>query len=164
MTQRIQLDNLLKRLGATLFILIIYVLGCTIPLPLVNISTTFRQILANSSIGIMSFMSGGNLQRLSLFSVGLSPLMIAMMIIQLLTMMRLFYFDTFSIKQMMRIQQWLTLIFAIISYYFDAKTYDKLIYGFSSNLNVNCWQFICSMVGKYEYSIWDWWNNNDYPF
>ena len=114
MTQRIQLDNLLKRLGATLFILIIYVLGCTIPLPLVNISTTFRQILANSSIGIMSFMSGGNLQRLSLFSVGLSPLMIAMMIIQLLTMMRLFYFDTFSIKQMMRIQQWLTLIFAII--------------------------------------------------
>ncbi|MCH5358094.1 accessory Sec system protein translocase subunit SecY2 [Limosilactobacillus reuteri] len=114
MTQKIQLNNLLKRLGATLFILIIYVLGCTIPLPLVNISTTFRQILANSSIGIMSFMSGGNLQRLSLFSVGLSPLMIAMMIIQLLTMMRLFYFDTFSIKQMMRIQQWLTLIFAII--------------------------------------------------
>jgi len=113
-TQKIQLNNLLKRLGATLFILIIYVLGCTIPLPLVNISTTFRQILANSSIGIMSFMSGGNLQRLSLFSVGLSPLMIAMMIIQLLTMMRLFYFDTFSIKQMMRIQQWLTLIFAII--------------------------------------------------
>ena len=50
MTQRIQLDNLLKRLGATLFILIIYVLGCTIPLPLVNISTTFRQILANSSM------------------------------------------------------------------------------------------------------------------
>ena len=39
MTQRIQLDNLLKRLGATLFILIIYVLGCTIPLPLVNFST-----------------------------------------------------------------------------------------------------------------------------
>ena len=44
------------------------------------------------------------------------------------------------------------------------ETYDKLIYGFSSNLNVNCWQFICSMVGKYEYSIWYWWNNNDYPF
>ena len=114
MTQKIQLNNLLKRLGATFFILIIYILGCTISLPLVNISTTFRRVLANSSLGIMSFMSGGNLQRLSLFSVGLNPLMISMMIIQLLTMMRLFYFDTFSIKQTMRIQQWLTLIFAII--------------------------------------------------
>ena len=114
MTQKIQLNNLLKRLGATFFILIIYILGCTISLPLVNISTTFRRVLANSSLGIMSFMSGGNLQRLSLFSVGMNPLMISMMIIQLLTMMRLFYFDTFSIKQTMRIQQWLTLIFAII--------------------------------------------------
>lgn len=114
MTSKTQLSNLLKRLGTTLFILVIYIFGCTIPLPLANTSTTFRRVLANSSLGIMSFMSGGNLQRLSLFSVGLNPLMIAMLVIQLLTMMRLFYFDTLSIKQVMKIQQWLTLAFAIV--------------------------------------------------
>jgi len=89
-------------------------LGCTIPVPLTSISSIYREVLANSSVGIMSFMSGSNLQRLSLFMVGLNPLMIAMMIVQLLMMLRLFYFDTLSTNQVMRFQQWLTLILAVI--------------------------------------------------
>ena len=114
MTQRTQSSNLLKRVGITLLILIIYMLGCTIPVPLTSISSIYREVLANSSVGIMSFMSGSNLQRLSLFMVGLNPLMIAMMIVQLLMMLRLFYFDTLSTNQVMRFQQWLTLILAVI--------------------------------------------------
>nr|WP_225434959.1 accessory Sec system protein translocase subunit SecY2 [Limosilactobacillus reuteri] len=104
----------MKRVGITLLILIIYMLGCTIPVPLTSISSIYREVLANSSVGIMSFMSGSNLQRLSLFMVGLNPLMIAMMIVQLLMMLRLFYFDTLSTNQVMRFQQWLTLILAVI--------------------------------------------------
>ncbi|MCC4368669.1 accessory Sec system protein translocase subunit SecY2 [Limosilactobacillus reuteri] len=114
MTQQTQSSNLLKRVGITLLILIIYMLGCTIPVPLTSISSIYREVLANSSVGIMSFMSGSNLQRLSLFMVGLNPLMIAMMIVQLLMMLRLFYFDTLSTNQVMRFQQWLTLILAVI--------------------------------------------------
>lgn len=114
MTQQTQSSNLLKRVGMTLLILIIYMLGCTIPVPLTRISSIYREVLTNSSVGIMSFMSGSNLQRLSLFMVGLNPLMIAMMIVQLLMMLRLFYFDTLSTNQVMRFQQWLTLILAII--------------------------------------------------
>lgn len=114
MTQQTQSSNLLKRVGVTLLILIIYMLGCTIPVPLTRISSIYREVLANSSVGIMSFMSGSNLQRLSLFMVGLNPLMIAMMIVQLLMMLRLFYFDTLSTNQVMRFQQWLTLILAVI--------------------------------------------------
>jgi len=113
-TQQTQSSNLLKRVGITLLILIIYMLGCTIPVPLTSISSIYREVLANSSVGIMSFMSGSNLQRLSLFMVGLNPLMIAMMIVQLLMMLRLFYFDTLSTNQVMRFQQWLTLILAVI--------------------------------------------------
>lgn len=113
-TQQTQSSNLLKRVGLTLLILIIYMLGCTIPVPLTRISSIYREVLANSSVGIMSFMSGSNLQRLSLFMVGLNPLMIAMMIVQLLMMLRLFYFDTLSTNQVMRFQQWLTLILAVI--------------------------------------------------
>ena len=114
MTQQTQSSNLLKRVGVTLLILIIYMLGCTIPVPLTRISSIYIEVLANSSVGIMSFMSGSNLQRLSLFMVGLNPLMIAMMIVQLLMMLRLFYFDTLSTNQVMRFQQWLTLILAVI--------------------------------------------------
>lgn len=114
MTQQTQSSNLLKRVGITLLILIIYMLGCTLPVPLTSISSIYREVLANSSVGIMSFMSGSNLQRLSLFMVGLNPLMIAMMIVQLLMMLRLFYFDTLSTNQVMRFQQWLTLILAVI--------------------------------------------------
>lgn len=113
-TQQTQSSNLLKRVGLTLLILIIYMLGCTIPVPLTRISSIYREVLANSSVGIMSFMSGSNLQRLSLFMVGLNPLMIAMMIVQLLMMLRFFYFDTLSTNQVMRFQQWLTLILAVI--------------------------------------------------
>lgn len=113
MTQQTQSSNLLNRVGITLLILIIYMLGCTIPVPLTRISSIYREVLANSSVGIMSFMSGSNLQRLSLFMVGLNPLMIAMMIVQLLMMLRLFYFDTLSTNQVMRFQQWLTLILAV---------------------------------------------------
>lgn len=114
MTQKTQVKNLIQRVGVMLFILAIYILGCTVPLPLARVSATFRHVLAHSPVGIMSFMSGGNLQRLSLFMVGLNPLMIAMLIIQLLTMLRLFYFDTLSMNQLMKIQQWLTLAFAIV--------------------------------------------------
>ena len=113
MTQQTQSSNLLNRVGITLLILIIYMLGCTIPVPLARISSIYREVLANSSVGIMSFMSGSNLQRLSLFMVGLNPLMIAMIIVQLLMMLRLFYFDTLSTNQVMRFQQWLTLILAV---------------------------------------------------
>ena len=113
MTQQTQSSNLLNRVGITLLILIIYMLSCTIPVPLARISSIYREVLANSSVGIMSFMSGSNLQRLSLFMVGLNPLMIAMMIVQLLMMLRLFYFDTLSTNQVMRFQQWLTLILAV---------------------------------------------------
>ncbi|WP_225209060.1 accessory Sec system protein translocase subunit SecY2 [Limosilactobacillus walteri] len=108
------MKNLLKKLGTTLFILLIYMLGSSIPIPLAQTSQEFRQVLMDSPIGIMSFMSGGNLQHLSLFMIGLTPLMIAMMFVQLLTMMRLFYFDTLSTQQMMKIQQWCSLLFAVI--------------------------------------------------
>ena len=112
--EKTQVKNLINRVGMMLFILAVYILGCTVPVPLARVSATFRHVLAHTSVGIMSFMSGGNFQRLSLFMVGLNPLMIAMLIIQLLTMLRLFYFDTLSMNQLMKIQQWLTLGFAII--------------------------------------------------
>lgn len=59
-------------------------------------------------------MSGTNFQKLSLFMIGLNPLMIAMLIMQLLMMMRFFNVDSLSMRQMMIVQQIVTLILTLI--------------------------------------------------
>lgn len=104
-----QLSNLYKRIRVTLLILFVYVLGSSIPLPYAHTSKQFVNILHHTPVGIASFMGGANLQQLSLFMVGLNPMMIAMLLMQLLMMIRLFHFDTLSMTQIMYIQQFLIL-------------------------------------------------------
>ncbi len=113
MIKKMQLNNLRWRIGYTLLILLVYILGNSIPVPFVQLTQAFRGMLNRSPLTMVSFLGGANLERLSVFSVGLNPFMIAMMIVQLLTMMRLFGADTLSPHQMMIVQQWLSLILAI---------------------------------------------------
>lgn len=103
-----------QRLSFTLFILLVYMLGCSIPIPFAKITKSAHQMINNSPLSVASLMSGVNLQHISLFTVGLNPMMIAMLVIQLLTIMRFFYFDSLSMPQIMAVQQVVTLIFTII--------------------------------------------------
>ncbi|MCH3922184.1 accessory Sec system protein translocase subunit SecY2 [Limosilactobacillus sp.] len=109
-----QLNILRDRVAFSLFVLLIYILGSSIPLPFVRMTEMYRNMLAKTPIGLMSFMGGANLQTLSLFSVGLNPLMIAMMIVQLMSMTKLFWTDSLSQHQTMIVQQWLMLILATV--------------------------------------------------
>lgn len=103
-----------RRLNFTLFILFIYMLGCSIPIPFAEITKHAHRLINNSPLTVASLMSGVNLQHISLFTVGLNPFMIAMLVIQILTMTRIFYFDTLSLSQMMAAQQVATLILTLI--------------------------------------------------
>lgn len=98
----------------TLFILLVYMLGSSIPLPFAQATRQYHQLLNDTPITIISFMSGANLMKLSLFMIGLNPLMIAMLIIQLFTMVKIWGFDTLSINQTMKIQQWVTLLLTLV--------------------------------------------------
>lgn len=109
-----QMKFFYRRLGFTMFILLVYMLGCSVPIPFAKITQSAHQMINTSPLSVASLMSGVNLQHISLFTVGLNPLMIAMMVIQLLMMLRLFYFDTLSIPQMMVVQQVLTVVLAAI--------------------------------------------------
>lgn len=109
-----QLGNLYRRIGITLLILFIYIFGCSIPLPYVRITKQFTQIMRNTPLGVASFMSGSNMQQISIFMVGINPLMIAMMIMQLLMMIRLFHFDTLSASQMSYVQQILIFVLTVL--------------------------------------------------
>lgn len=108
------LDSLFQKLGWMFFILFIYILGMNIPLPIARVTKSYRHLLETTSVGIMSSVSGGNLSQLTLFTVGLTPFMIAMLVIQLLVMSRLFGFDTLSRRQINMVQQWCILFFTIL--------------------------------------------------
>ncbi|WP_295746726.1 accessory Sec system protein translocase subunit SecY2 [uncultured Limosilactobacillus sp.] len=114
MAKTSHLRNLYRKAGFTLFILFIYVWGSFIPLPFARITSQFSQLMHTTSHSMMAFMSGANFQQLSLFMVGLGPMMIAMILLQLLMMTRLFGFDTLSVNQMAMAQQWMTLFFAAL--------------------------------------------------
>ena len=114
MNEASSIKNITRKAGFTLSILVFYMLGCFIPVPMVRITSQAYELMNNAALGMVSMMSGANLMRISLFSVGLNPLMMAMIIVQLLTLLRLFYFDTLSNQQVLFVQQSLTLILAIV--------------------------------------------------
>lgn len=103
-----------KKAATTLIILLVYMFGLGIPLPFAQMTHQYHELIQNTEIGLVSAVSGAQLQHLSLFMVGLNPFMIAMLIVQILMLTRLFGFDTLSSKQMLGMQQLFTLLLALI--------------------------------------------------
>ncbi|MEY8441193.1 accessory Sec system protein translocase subunit SecY2 [Lactobacillaceae bacterium 24-114] len=103
-----------KRVCWTIMILFIYMWGMQIPLPFAQITSSYRRLLLKSPISILTFYSGANLTQLSLFMVGLTPMMIGMLFVQVLSYYRMFGLGTFSQRQMNYFQQFIILVFAII--------------------------------------------------
>ena len=73
----------------TLFLLFIYVLGSRIALPFVDLNS--RNFLGGSAayLDFSVALTGGNLRNLSLFSIGLSPWMSAMILWQMFSFSKL---------------------------------------------------------------------------
>lgn len=74
----------------TLVILLIYRIGCYIPVPGIN-ATTLESIFgaggtANDFLGMMSTLTGGSMQNGTLFALGILPFINASIIMQLLTL------------------------------------------------------------------------------
>lgn len=74
-----------KKIWITLLLLLIFRLGCYIPVPGISAST-FRGAIENQSfLNIMSSISGGSLANATLFALGISPYINASIIVQLLS-------------------------------------------------------------------------------
>ena len=81
-----KIEDLRKRILFTLLVLVIFRLGCAIPVPFVN--TALLQTVASSSgnlIGYINMLSGGAFSRAMLFALGVSPYINSSIIMQLLT-------------------------------------------------------------------------------
>lgn len=78
-----------KKILMTLLLLVIYRIGCFIPVPGLNpsmISASFASGQANQFFGILSTITGGSLANGTLFSLGIIPYINAFIIMQLLTL------------------------------------------------------------------------------
>ena len=74
-----------KKIWITLLILLIFRLGCYIPVPGMNAESFANQISDVSFLELMSSITGGSLANATLFALGISPYINASIIIQLLS-------------------------------------------------------------------------------
>ena len=83
-----KIEELRKRLGYTLALILVYRLGCFIVLP--GIDTTLLSNLQSSSqqglVGLLNMFSGGAFGNASIFALGVMPYISASIVIQLLGM------------------------------------------------------------------------------
>ena len=74
-----------KKIWITLLLLLIFRLGCYIPVPGIDVELFSQAINNVSFLEIMSAISGGSLSNATLFALGISPYINASIIIQLLS-------------------------------------------------------------------------------
>ena len=74
-----------KKIWITLLLLLLFRLGCYIPVPGIDPSQFSEVIKSNDFLGVLSSITGGSLSQATLFALGISPYINASIIIQLLT-------------------------------------------------------------------------------
>jgi preprotein translocase subunit SecY len=79
--------DLKKRLWFTLAVLIVYRIGCYIPVPGIDTSAMAALVSKNSKglLGVFDMMGGGSLSRMSIFALSIYPYISASIVMQLLT-------------------------------------------------------------------------------
>ena len=103
-----------KRVLWTIFFLFIYVLGSKLLLPFINLKDPNFFGGAIDSIALSSVLMGGNLKSLSVFSIGLSPWMSAMILWQMFSLSKKSGLENLPIEVQDRRQMYLTFVIALI--------------------------------------------------
>ncbi|HEV2499763.1 MAG TPA: preprotein translocase subunit SecY [Terriglobia bacterium] len=81
-----EITDLRKRIGFTLILMAVYRLGSFIPTPGINTAVfeQFANQMGGTLFGLLSMFSGGSLNRLTVFALGIMPYITAQIILQLL--------------------------------------------------------------------------------
>ena len=108
-----------RRILFTVMILLIYRIGCFIPVPGLNIATVSATLENYDFMQIMSTITGGSLSQGTLFALGILPYINASIILQLLTLVipalkRLRDEGEEGVKKQTRITRYVTVALALI--------------------------------------------------
>ncbi len=74
-----------KKLLLTVFMIVIYRLGCFIPIPGVNTALLAEAVQSYDILGFLDLLTGSSFSQFTLFAMGISPYITASIIMQLLT-------------------------------------------------------------------------------
>ena len=74
------------KMWLTLAMLLVYRIGCYIPIPGLNSGALEQMLGGTDFLGILSMITGGSLANATLFSLGILPFINAFIIMQLLTL------------------------------------------------------------------------------
>ncbi|MCQ2409754.1 MAG: preprotein translocase subunit SecY [Clostridia bacterium] len=74
------------KIWATLAMILVYRIGCYIPVPTLNSAVLSTLLSGNDFLSLLSTITGGSLQNATLFSLGILPFINAFIIMQLLTL------------------------------------------------------------------------------
>ncbi len=80
-----KIPELRKKILFTLLVLLIYRLGCYIPIPGVNVAYITQQVGNYNILGFLNMFSGGALENMTVFALGITPYINASIIMNLLT-------------------------------------------------------------------------------
>ena len=131
-----KMEDLRKRLLFTLMILVLFRLGCAIPVPYISSGALSGMFSTGSMLTYLNMMSGGALSECTLFALGVQPAINASIIIQLLTV-AIPYLENLSKegeegrRKLLRITNYLGAGLALmlsIGYYFIIRNMGALKY------------------------------------
>ena len=80
-----KVKDIRKRILLTLLLIVIYRLGCFIPIPGVNVEHVAQAAQQYDILGFLDLLTGSSFSQVTLFAMGISPYITASIILQLLT-------------------------------------------------------------------------------
>jgi len=80
-----KIKDIRKKILYTGLLILIYRLGCALPIPGVNAAAVSAQVSSYSALGFLNLLSGGGLASYTIFAMGISPYITGSIIMQLLT-------------------------------------------------------------------------------
>ena len=80
-----KIKDIRKKMLMTLLLIVIYRLGCFIPIPGVNVELLSEAVKQYDILGFLDLLTGSSFSQFTLFAMGISPYITASIIIQLLT-------------------------------------------------------------------------------
>lgn len=106
--------ELLKKIRFTGFIILVYLLGHNLLLPIGKIQTNVQSNHSYHFITVINAITGGNFSILSVFSLGISPWMSTLILWQLVSSFENLAVNKLSAKSLYRVQLFVTMVIAAI--------------------------------------------------
>lgn len=137
---------LIKRMLWSCWILLIYIFGQEIPLPLVKYQSHIRSVVSEP---IRAVISGSGMSNYSIFALGIGPMMIGLIVAAFAMQSKVLGLNRLPSKYNDRIQMIITILIALAQAYVSVRNFKLTRPGWETE-----WQVILVMVAGAMMIMW----------